>query len=82
MSDNGILAIVPGEYVAECRQLLPDPRTCTDTCRIVEGDAGPRFGRCRFHFERYTSKKGKMLHYFWSCAKVEPVPPVESDAPF
>lgn len=53
MDDNGILAHVPGQYVAQALQSLPPPATAEDRDYQVEIDAG-HAGMVRITYRRHA----------------------------
>lgn len=66
--DNGILARVPGEYIAQASKSLPDPACAIDDEMCVEIDAGWA-GRVRLTFrkQRYSRPRGKTSYVAWLC---------------
>ena len=72
MSDNGILAEVPGQYVAEAKQSLPPAATAEDRDYDVVIDAG-HAGRVRIFFRKQKAKRGKFSHWFWAAKWAEKV---------
>lgn len=68
MSDNGILARIPGQYVADALKTLPSPEDSLDDLLETEIDV-PDIGRVRFVAERNHSKRGKFVYYFWSAKR-------------
>lgn len=67
MDDNGILAKIPGEYVAKAILPLPKPTALRPDCE-VELDV-PGIGRVRFTAHCHKSNHGKNVSYFWSVSK-------------
>jgi len=72
MNDNGILAEVPGQYVAEGSQTLPAAATAEDREYPVEIDAG-HAGRVRIYYRKQKAKRGKFSHWFWLAKRAEKV---------
>lgn len=81
-ADNGILARVPGEYIAKAGRSLPDAATAPDELMRVEIDAGWA-GRVRLTFTkfRYRRPKAKSFYVFWNCKHAEAVAPAAQAAP-
>lgn len=72
MEDNGILAKVPGPYVAEATQTLPDPEMADDRLYEVEIEAG-HAGWVRIYAKRQKARHNKRSHWFWVAVKAEPL---------
>ncbi len=73
MSDyNGILASVPGEYIAEAINALPDAETAEDRDYEVVLEAG-HVGMVRLYACRKKARHGKHTHWFWSVHRAESV---------
>jgi hypothetical protein len=68
--DNGILAQVPGQYVAAALQLLPPPAAGADQAS-VEIDGPPELGRVRIHAEVVRWRRGKASTVFWSAVRAD-----------
>jgi len=81
-TDNGILARVPGEYIAKAGRSLPDAATAPEERMRVEIDAGWA-GRVRLTFTkfRYRRPKAKSSYVFWNCKHAEAVEPAAQAAP-
>lgn len=75
-ADNGILARVPGEFIGQASNLLPNPATTLAEEMAVEVDAG-WLGRVRLTFKkhRYRRPKGKFSATVWSCRHADVVGP-------
>lgn len=73
-SDEGILARVPGQFVAQASKSLPDPACALDDEMSVEIEAA-WVGRVRLTFkkQRYSRPKGKISYVAWLCRHAEPV---------
>ncbi|TAL87481.1 MAG: hypothetical protein EPN46_03920 [Candidimonas sp.] len=71
-SENGILASIPGQYVAEAIQLLPPVDTAEDRDYTVEIDAG-HVGRVRIYARRQLARHGKHAHWFWLVNRAEAI---------
>lgn len=67
---NGILAQVPGHYVAAASGQLPPPRLDGPEHQEVEIDAG-HVGRVQLFFERKTARRAKHSHQFWIAYRAE-----------
>lgn len=70
MEDNGILAEVPGQYVAEAALILPPAVTAEDREYPVEIDAG-RAGMARIFYRKQKARHGKHSHWFWLAQRGE-----------
>lgn len=68
--DNGILAQVPGQYVADALQLLPPPGTGAEVA-TVEIDGPPHLGRVRIRAQVVRWRRGKAGTVFWSAVYAE-----------
>ncbi|WP_457424287.1 hypothetical protein [Roseateles sp. P5_E7] len=75
-ADNGILARVPSQFIAQASKSLPDPACAVDDEMSVEIDAAWA-GRVRLTFRkrRYSRPRGKTSYAAWLCHHAEPVPP-------
>jgi hypothetical protein len=78
--DNGILASVPGQFVAQAGRLLPDPACAVDDEMSVEIDADWA-GRVRLTFRkrRYSRPKGKSSYVAWLCWRADPIAKFPAD---
>lgn len=72
MDDNGILAQVPGDYVAQAALTLPPATTVEDRDYPVEIDAG-HAGLVRITFQRQKARRAKRTHWFWSAKRADAV---------
>jgi hypothetical protein len=72
MSENGILGLVPGEYIALASRSLPDPATAQILEHQVEIDAG-HAGRVRLFIHRMKASRGEHSHFYWSAYRAEAV---------
>ena len=74
LSDNGILARVPGPYIGRAQSLLPDAALVPEDEICVEVDAG-WLGPVRLTFRkyRYSRPTGQFCAVAWSCRHAEPV---------
>lgn len=72
--DNGILARVPGQFIAQASKSLPDPACAIADEICVEVDAAWA-GRVRLTFrkQRYSRPRGKISYVSWLCRHAEPV---------
>lgn len=66
--DSGILAQVPGEYVAAALRALPDD--FSQRFRATTIDV-PFLGLTRFTCQRHVTRKGKFVSNFWVAIKAE-----------
>ena len=73
-ADSGVLARVPGQYIAQASRSLPDPACALDDEMSVEIDA-ERVGRVRLTFrkQRYSRPLGKVSYFSWLCRHAENV---------
>lgn len=69
-SDNGILTKVPGEYVAQGAQSLPDPATATADTMIVALDAG-WVGPVCITYRRQLAQHRKHTHWYWHAVRAD-----------
>lgn len=70
--DNGILARVPGQCVAEAMKLLPPVDTAENRVHDVVIDA-EHAGRVRIFARRQLARHHKHSHWFWSAFRAEAV---------
>ena len=72
-ADNGILARVPSQFIAQAGRSLPDPACAVADQMQVEIDADWA-GRVRLTFrkQRYSRPRGKTSYYAWHCFYAEP----------
>lgn len=70
MTDNGILAQVPGPFIAQASQTLPPAATAEDRDYDVEIEAG-HLGAVRVTFRKQKAKRGKFSSWFWLAARAE-----------
>lgn len=77
-TDNGDLARVPSQCIAQASKTLPDPACAIDDEMCVEVDADWA-GRVRLTFrrQRYTLPRGKTSYFAWLCRHAEIVSPPE-----
>jgi hypothetical protein len=68
MTEDNILERVPGPYVSDALQTLPNAETATVDRMEAVIDV-PGIGTVRITARRLKSKKGKAVHYVWSAAK-------------
>lgn len=69
---NGILAKIPGDFVARGSRLLPSPETAEKREHAVELVAG-HVGRVTIWYEPMIARKAKHRHAFWSACRAERV---------
>lgn len=72
MTDNGILAQVPGQFIAQASQTLPPAGTAEDRDYDVEIDAG-HLGAVRITFRKQKLKCAKHSHWFWLAQRADRV---------
>ena len=74
LAESGVLARVPGQYIAQASKVLPDPACALDDEMTVEIDA-ERVGRVRLTFrkQRYSRPLGKVSYFSWLCRHAENV---------
>ncbi|MCY1519212.1 hypothetical protein D9M68_539600 [compost metagenome] len=72
MQENGILAEVQGQYVAQASLTLPPAAGAEDRLYEVVIDAG-HTGRVRLFFRKMKAKRGKFSHWFWAIKRAEKV---------
>lgn len=68
--DNGILSLVPGQYIAQAQIGLAAPSTSTEGRVSVLVDAG-HVGRVRIHCERKRLKHNKHAHWVWVAYRAD-----------
>jgi hypothetical protein len=68
--DNGILARVPGQYVGQGSNGLPDPETATDQELTATVDAGWA-GVVTITYRRQLAKHRKHSHWYWRAVRAE-----------
>jgi len=68
--DNGILARVPGQNIADAIAMLPDPTTAEDRPYEVVIDADYA-GTVRLFARRMYNRRGR--YWFWSTYRAEAV---------
>lgn len=71
-ADNGILAHLPGQYIAQASRALPDPACAVDDEIGVEVDTAS-VGRVRLTFrkQRYSRPRCKTSYFAWLCRHAE-----------
>lgn len=72
MTDNGILAQVPGQFIAQASQTLPPAATAEDRDYPVEIEAG-HAGQVRITFRKQKLKRAKHSHWFWLAQRADAV---------
>jgi len=70
--DNGILAKVPGHYVAMISEMLQPPATAEDRDYDVVLEAG-HAGTVRLFARKDRYSHGKSFYRFWRVFRAEPV---------
>lgn len=74
MSDNGILGIVPGQFVSDGSKDLPNAALAEDREYSAEIEAG-HAGRVRIFYRPQKVKKGKYSNVFWLAHRAERIEP-------
>jgi hypothetical protein len=69
-ADNGILAKVPGEFIAMASKGLPDPETATEGTLSAEIDASWA-GRVRLTYVRQLVRHRKHSHWYWLAVRAD-----------
>lgn len=72
MESNGILAQVPGQFIAQASQTLPPAGTAEARDYPVEIEAG-HLGAVRITFRKQKMKRAKHSHWFWLAQRAERV---------
>ncbi|TRM53268.1 hypothetical protein YH64_009215 [Achromobacter sp. LC458] len=72
MTENGILAQVPGPFIAQASQTLPPAATAEDRDYDVVIEAG-HLGTVRVTFRKQKAKRAKHSHWFWAVKRAEKV---------
>jgi len=82
VAGNGILARVPGQYIAQGCLSLPNPLSTTAEELTAEVDAGWA-GRVLLTFTkyRYRRSKDKTSSVIWLCRRADPVEPATEQSP-
>jgi hypothetical protein len=70
--DNGILATVPGQYVSEGANALPDPETAADEEVTATIDADWA-GVVKITYRRQLARHRKHSHWYWRAVRADPV---------
>jgi hypothetical protein len=84
--DNGILATVPGQFVAEGSQGLPDPATAAvdELTATIDADWA---GWVRITYRRQLARHRKHSHWYWHAVRADatssvcPAPPTTPSRP-
>lgn len=71
--DNGILAIVPGDCVANGIHLLPEADAATIEYLSCDLDAREA-GRVRITYRRRCLRHRKLTHWYWHAVRADPLP--------
>lgn len=69
--DNGILARIPGEYVARALDSLDDPASYTTYERIATELEVPSVGNVKFTCVCLRMRKGKSARNYWVAERAE-----------
>jgi hypothetical protein len=67
---NGILSLIPGEYVAAASKRLPSAAMAEQETMQATIEV-PRFGSVRFVFHRFKHRHRKSTHQFWTATHAE-----------
>jgi hypothetical protein len=67
---NGILSLIPGEYVAAASKRLPSAAIAEHETMQAAIEV-PRFGTVRFVFKRFKHRHRKSVHHFWLATFAE-----------
>lgn len=80
-SDEGTLALVPGQLVVQASKSLPDPACALNDEMSVDVQA-PWVGPVRLTFkkQRYSRPNGKIPYVAWLCRRAEPIDSAESQS--
>lgn len=70
--DNGLLAAVRGEFIAQASKQLPPAAVCTVSKMHAEIDADD-VGRVRIRFARFRHTHGRSAYWSWVAEHAEPV---------
>ena len=71
--DNGILASVPGDCVAQGMQQLPNAESATHEQVIADLDAREA-GCVRITYRRRCLRHRKLTHWYWHAVRADPLP--------
>lgn len=79
-TDNGILARVPSQFIAQAGRTLPDPSCAIEEQMQVEIEAD-WLGLVRLTFirRRYSRPRAKTSYYAWHCLHAEHASPLPSN---
>jgi hypothetical protein len=71
MTEENILARIPGQYIAQALNTLPNAEKAELDVMEVLIDI-PNLGAVLITAKRMKHKKGKSRHYFWNADRAEP----------
>jgi len=71
-TDNGILARVPGQYIAEALAQLPPINIAGDQIHETVIEAG-HVGKVRIFARKQLARHGKHSHWYWSAFRAAAV---------
>jgi len=75
-ADNGILARVPSQFIAQAGRTLPDPACAIEEQLHVEIDADwMGLVRLTFRKRRYSRPRAKTSYCAWHCLHAEQIAP-------
>jgi len=68
--DNGILASVPGQYIAQAARSLPEPATSLHerVSAVIDADWA---GVVRIRYQRQKMRHGRDSHWAWVAYRAE-----------
>lgn len=69
-ADNGILANVPGQFVSQGSEGLPDPETATVEVQTAVVDADWA-GRVTITYRRQLARHRKHSHWYWRAVRAD-----------
>jgi hypothetical protein len=69
-NDNGILAQIPGEYIARATNTLPPAVADQDAHAVVEMEV-PGLGHVRVKFKLLSHCHRHSRHWFWTATHAE-----------
>jgi hypothetical protein len=70
MSEENVLAMIPGDLIAQGSRTLPPAERCKGMVREVEIDVPGRI-RAKVCYKPFYFKRGKMSRWFWTAESAE-----------
>lgn len=70
MSEENLLAMIPGDLIAQASRTLPPAERCKGMLREVEIDVPGRF-RAKVLYKPFYFKPGKIGRWFWTAESAE-----------